>query len=109
MTKYNLLDILYYMNNFKFVKFNDLLKQQLKNKQFKKAFDELELQYTLKRILIDKRIKEGLTQKQLAKKIGIKQPLISKLETGNYNPSIKFLQKIAKGLNAKLKISITQN
>ena len=95
------------MKKSEWIKFSDFKKELFKDKEFKKAYDELEFEYALKSLIIEKRIKEGLTQKQLAKKIGIHQPLLSRLESGNYNPSVKFLQKVAKGLNAKLKITIT--
>lgn len=95
------------MNKNDWVKFSDLKKELFKDKKFKKGYDELEFEYALKSRLIEKRIKNGYTQKQLAESIGIHQSLISKLESGNYNPSVNFLRKVAKGLNAKLKITIT--
>ena len=79
----------------------------LKNKEFKKAYDELGPEFELVRMIIKKRLKQGLTQKQLARKIGTKQPVISRLESGAYNPSIKFLNRVASALDAKLKVSIS--
>ncbi|OGE81305.1 MAG: transcriptional regulator [Candidatus Doudnabacteria bacterium RIFCSPHIGHO2_01_FULL_43_23] len=79
----------------------------LKNKEFKKAYDELGPEFELVRMIIKKRLKQGLTQKQLARKIGTKQPVISRLERGTYNPSIKFLNRVASALDAKLKVSIS--
>ncbi len=81
--------------------------QLLKNKEFKKAYDELGPEFDLIRMIIKKRLKEGLTQKQLAAKLGTKQPVISRLERGGYNPSIKFLHRIAEALDAELRISIS--
>ncbi|MCL2176367.1 MAG: helix-turn-helix transcriptional regulator [Firmicutes bacterium] len=46
----------------------------------------------------------SLTQKQFAEKIGIDQSLISKLETGEYNPSVQFLHKVANGIGKTLHI-----
>ena len=37
----------------------------------------------------------GLTQSELGKRAGISQPNISRFESGNYNPSLEFLVKIA--------------
>lgn len=82
-------------------------KQLLKNKAVKKAYDKLDPEFTLIEMIIEKRLKQGLTQKQLAKKIGIKQPIISRLECGSYNPSIKFLHRLTDALDANLKISIS--
>lgn len=81
-------------------------KQLFKKPAVKKAYDNLKTEYTLIEMIIAKRIQQGLTQKQLAKKIGIKQPIISRLECGSYNPSIKFLHRIADALEADLNISI---
>ncbi len=57
-------------------------------------------------MIIEKRIQKGMTQAQLAKKIGTKQSAIARLESGTYNPSIDFLQKVAEGLNTKLTVSL---
>ena len=47
-----------------------------------------------------------MSQKQLAEKIGTKQSAIARLEGGNTNPSVAFLEKISKALGGKLQISI---
>lgn len=54
--------------------------------------------------LTDARKESGLTQKELAEKTGIAQSDISKLETGNANPSLKTLQRLAAGLGKKLRV-----
>lgn len=46
-----------------------------------------------------------MTQKELADKTGIAQSDISKIENGNGNPSIRTLQRLAKGMGKKLHIS----
>ena len=81
-------------------------KELLKDPEFKKAYDELEPEFDLIASVIQKRIEKGLTQKELAKKASTKQSAISRLESGAYNPSFAFLQKIAKALDAKLKIAL---
>ena len=78
----------------------------LKDAKIKKAYSELEPEFAVIKMIIAKRLKVGLTQAQLAKKIGTKQSAISRLEQGSYNPSLFFLAKISKALDAKLKISI---
>ncbi|MBU0579312.1 helix-turn-helix domain-containing protein [Patescibacteria group bacterium] len=82
------------------------LKQQLlKNNKVKHAYDKLAPEYSLIESLIEKRIEKGLTQQALALKINTKQSAISRLESGNYNPSLAFLHKVARGLGARLKFS----
>jgi len=57
--------------------------------------------------MIQKRIDKELTQKALAKKIKTKQSVISRFESGKSNPTIGFMQKVAKGLDAKIKITVS--
>lgn len=84
----------------------DDLTKRLKNPEFKKAWEESELEYQVSRLLIAKRLKSKLSQKELAKKAHTTQAVISRLENMNANPSISLLQKIAKALELRLKIQL---
>lgn len=53
-----------------------------------------------------KRLELNLSQEELAKKVGIDQSDLSKLEKGNANPSIKMIYKIVCGLDSRLSIDI---
>ncbi|MEX1013551.1 MAG: helix-turn-helix transcriptional regulator [Candidatus Paceibacterota bacterium] len=86
--------------------FKDFKKELLKNKETKEAYNDLSLEFEIISLLIEKRIKNKITQKDLAKKIGTKQSSISRFESGDYNPSISFINKIAKALDAKIEINI---
>lgn len=55
--------------------------------------------------LKDLRKNEGLTQEELSKRCGVPQADISRLEKGQLNPSLQFLQKIAKAINKNIVIS----
>jgi ribosome-binding protein aMBF1 (putative translation factor) len=90
----------------KYQNYKILRKKLLKDKATKKAYDELGPEFELVTMIIKKRLQEGLTQTQLANKIGTKQPVISRLEQGSYNPTIKFLRRIAKALDAKVTVSL---
>ncbi len=85
--------------------YKSLKKQLLKNKEFREAYDALEPEFLIAKTVIEKRLEKGLTQSELAKKVGTKQSAISRLESGNYNPSISFLEKVAKALDMHLIIS----
>jgi transcriptional regulator with XRE-family HTH domain len=50
------------------------------------------------------RIKQGLTQEQLAEKLGIKQQSVSRIELGLFSVGFDMLQKIAEVLNSDIKI-----
>ncbi len=87
--------------------FKAFKKQALKNPEVKKAYDALEPEFALANALIGKRIERGLTQTELARKIGTKQSAIARLESGTYNSSMKMLEKVAKALDAKLIVKIS--
>lgn len=82
-------------------------KELLKDPEVKKYYDELGPEFAIIRLLIDHRLKKGLTQASLAKKIGTKQSAISRFESGTYNPTISFLYKMADALDAKVKITVS--
>ena len=48
----------------------------------------------------------GLTQSELGKRAGISQPNITRFESGNYNPSLEFLVKIAGAMGNKVKVTL---
>ena len=54
---------------------------------------------------IESRKAAGLTQKQLAEKMGTAQANISRFENGNSNPSLEFLQKMAACMGKTLHVS----
>ncbi|MBZ1348582.1 MAG: helix-turn-helix transcriptional regulator [Candidatus Nealsonbacteria bacterium] len=86
--------------------YKQLKKELLKDKKIKQLYERLEPEFAVIEMIIKKRIEKGLSQKELARKIGTKQSAISRLESGTYNPSLSFLQKVGEALGAKLKISL---
>ena len=56
------------------------------------------------RAIVDARVSQNLTQKQLAERSEINQADISKLENGIRNPSINLLKRLADGMDMALKI-----
>ncbi len=85
-------------------KFNDFLKEQLKDPEFKAEYEKLQPEHAVIQAIIDARKRSGLTQKELSERIGIAQGDISKIEKGNANPSIRTLQRLATGMGMRLKI-----
>lgn len=84
--------------------FRELLNDQLKNPEFKKEWDDIQPEMDVIRAMIDTRISQNLTQKELAARTGINQSDISKLENGTKNPSLKLLKRLAAGMGMQLKI-----
>ena len=73
--------------------------------EVKAEYDQLAPQYEVIRAAIASRKEAGLTQKQLAEKMGTKQANISRFENGNANPSLEFLQKMASCMGKTLHIT----
>jgi len=73
--------------------------------EVKEEYDRLGPQYEAIRAAIASRKEAGLTQKQLAEKMGTAQANISRFENGNANPSLEFLQKMAACMGKKLHVS----
>ena len=84
--------------------FKNYLDKQLQDKEFKEEWETLEPEFSVMQAMIDARKSAGLTQKQLSEKTGITQADISKLESGNANPSLRTLQRLASGMGMKVKI-----
>jgi len=87
--------------------FSQFKKESLKRPGVKKAYGDLELEFKLIEAIIEKRIKKGLTQKQLAAKMRTKQSAIARFETGHANPTLSFIKKLADALNVKIEVELT--
>ncbi len=81
-------------------------KEALRNKKIRKAYEELGPEFNLISALIERRIKKGLSQEELAKRIGTRQSAISRLESGSYNPTFRILNKVAQALDSEIKVSV---
>ncbi len=77
----------------------------MKDKSYKKAYNELEFEFSLIRAIIDARLKKGITQKEIAKRMGTKQSSIARFESGKYNPTLAFVQKLANAVGTKIKVA----
>lgn len=86
--------------------FKQFKTKALKNKTVKAEYGALAPEYEVVKTIIDQRIKRGWSQTQLADAIGSRQPVISRLERGEGNPSLQTLRKIAKALDLSLQVSM---
>ena len=75
-----------------------------KNPKVKEEYEKLRPEYEALGKIIELRIKHKMSQKQLAAKMGTKQPAISRFERQMENPTIAFLAKIASVFGKKLVI-----
>lgn len=80
------------------------LEKQLQDPEFKKEWDNLEPEFNMIQAMIDARKRCNMTQKELAERTGIDQSDISKIETGNANPALSTLKRLAEGMDMILKL-----
>ena len=90
----------------KSIKYEDFKAQRLADPEVRKEYEALEPQFRLIRDILLRRSQLNLSQVQLAKLVGTKQPAMSRLERGDGNITINTLRRIADALNADLDISL---
>ena len=78
--------------------------EQLKNDEFRKEWERSQPELDVIRAIVDARISQNLTQKELAERTGINQADISKLENGTRNPSLNLLKRLADGMDMMLEL-----
>ena len=80
----------------------------LKNPRVKKEYERLGPEFQLAQSLIRARMKKGWTQAELARRVGMQQPNIARLEGGNYDRvSLPTLKKVARALGTKIEIRLS--
>ncbi len=88
--------------------FDSYLEEKMKNPDFKAEYDALDPEFSIMQAMIDARKESGLTQQQLSEKTGITQADISRMEKGNANPSLHTLQRLAAGMNMRLRLEFVK-
>lgn len=89
-------------------KWESLEKELLANPAVKKEFDRFAPRYAVISELIAARLKKGMTQKDVAEKMGTKQSAIARLESGSVNPSLDFLYQFANVMGYDVSIHLTK-
>lgn len=80
---------------------------QMKDPEFKKAWDDLDPEFELLGSMIKARERKKITQAELAERLGTKQAAISRLERGGFNKAtVETLKKIADALDSRLIIKL---
>ncbi|MBI2038485.1 MAG: helix-turn-helix transcriptional regulator [Candidatus Nealsonbacteria bacterium] len=90
------------------VDFQEYLSEELKNPKFKKYYDEYGKQLEIAYQILQLRKKKGISQTELAKKIGTRQSNIARMESGQQNFTTDTLQKIASVFKRNLKIEFVK-
>ena len=85
----------------------DKLKEELQqDEKICEEYEKLRPRYEIISQIIETRKAQNITQAELAKRVGTQKSNISRLESGNYNPSLDFLVKVVGSLGKNIKIEI---
>lgn len=76
------------------------------DKNLKKEYEALRPRYEIVESAIKARIKNKMTQEDVAKKMKTTKTSISRFESGDYNPSLEFLIRLSGALGRQLKVSM---
>jgi ribosome-binding protein aMBF1 (putative translation factor) len=86
--------------------FQDHLKESLKDPEFRKEWEATEPEHNLAHQIIEARLAQNLSQRDLAKRVNTSQAIISRIESGSANTSISLMKRFAQALDTDLTIHI---
>jgi ribosome-binding protein aMBF1 (putative translation factor) len=86
-------------------KVSELHQKWMKDKEYRKAHDNLAPEFALARAVIEARTAAGFTQEQLAQRMDTTQSVIARLESGRTRPSTQTLERLAAATGTRLKIT----
>lgn len=88
------------------ISFSEMKTTMLKDDEFRAEYEKLKPRYEAIEQIIRARKEQNMTQSELAKRVGTQKSNISRLESGNYNPSLDFLTKVAESLGKSLVVQL---
>ena len=83
---------------------SEMHKRWMKEPKYRKAYHALEDEFAIARAVIAARKRAGLTQAELARRMGTTQPAVTRMESGRVQPSLRTLQRLAKATGSRLLI-----
>ncbi len=87
------------------INFNEVKKELLKNPEFKKEYEDLSSEYRIARMLIMTRLKSGLTQQEVAERMGTSQSAVARMESGKLG-NLKTIEKYAEATGNRITFQI---
>lgn len=92
----------------KSVSLDDILAKELKSDEFKLAYDRRRFYLQIAHLISDLRSRNGISQSELAKKAGVSQPMVARLEKGDSSrtPTFDTIFKVLKALGYTMSINV---
>ena len=86
-------------------KLSVLKKRWMKDAEFRKEYDAQQDEFALMQQVVQARLRSGLSQAEIAKRMGTTQSTIARLESGRWLPSMRTLKRFAEATGHGLKIT----
>ena len=87
------------------IKVGDLHRKWLKDLEYRREYEALEGEFSLAAEMLAARMRAGLTQAEVARRMKTTQAVIARLEGGGSRPSTRTLERYAEATGSRLKIS----
>ena len=90
------------------VSLDDVLAKELKNDEFRMNFDEHRFYLQIAHLISDLRSRTGISQVELAKRSGVSQPMVARLEKGDSSrtPTFDTIFKVLRALGYQMSINV---
>ena len=86
----------------------ELKKKWMQDPEFRKEYEALKPEFALARTLIEARTNAGLTQEEVAERLGTTQSVVARLEGGGSLPSMKTIRRYAEATGTRPEIKLVQ-
>jgi len=95
------------------MKHSELKAKALANPETLEAYKGMETEFELLRQMLKARARAGLSQAQVAQKMGTKAPAVTRLESsltsGSHSPSLATIQRYARAVGCELKVKLVSS
>lgn len=86
--------------------FQELHDAMMQDPQFREAYEDAETLASLRDSLVSVRKAQRISQKEVARRMGVGQSTVSEFETSANDPRISTLQRYARAVTAQLKLGL---
>jgi len=88
------------------IPFKKIKDEWMKDPAFRAEYDRLTPEFALALALIKARAKAGLTQAEVAKKMGTTQSVVARIESGQNPPNLKTLERYANAIGRRIQVKL---
>ncbi|HLJ68629.1 MAG TPA: helix-turn-helix transcriptional regulator [Chloroflexota bacterium] len=86
---------------------DDIVAADLEDPAYRAEWERTRFAHEVAKRVIQYRIDHSLTQAELARQLGMRQPHVARLEAGEHEPSLTTLRRLAQRLGVSFHIEIT--